>query len=226
MTRYGGAASPTQARRAEMGLLARAGEMYARGLLRKPLFGTSGGPLFIGRGTRLTSLADVHHAGRLVIEDGAEVQGLATGGLRFGQDVSIGQRAAIRPSSYYGGEIGEGLAVGDRSSFATGCFVGCSGTITIGSDVMVGPGAMLFSENHRFDDLAAPIKSQGVERGRLVVEDDCWIGARAMLLSGVTVGRGSVVAAGSVVTADVPPHSVVAGVPARVVRDRAPRSAR
>jgi acetyltransferase-like isoleucine patch superfamily enzyme len=79
---------------------------------------------------------------------------------------------------------------------------------------------MIIGANHRFDDLSRPIAKQGLVRKSVVIEDDVWIGGRVNILAGVTVGRGSVVAAGAVVTHDVPPYSVVAGVPAKVIKTR------
>ncbi|MGF4043250.1 acyltransferase [Paenarthrobacter nitroguajacolicus] len=156
----------------------------------------------------------------MVIEDFAEVQGLSVNGITFGADVSIGRGTQIRPSSYYGGEAGIGLQVGDRTSFGTGCFIGCSGDIRIGNDVMLGPGVKLFSENHVFEDIETTIKSQGVKREFLTIGDDVWIGSGATITAGVSIGSGSVIAAGSVVTRDLPSNSVAAGVPAKVLRTR------
>lgn len=194
--------------------------MRLRGLLRSLVMPGSHGSLFIGRHVLLSGSRHIRHTGRLVIEDGAEVQGLSRRGLSFGDGVSIGPGAMIRPSSYYGGPVGEGLRMGDRSSIGSGCFIGCSGWIEIGDDVMLGPGVRVFSENHVFSDTSASIKSQGVERGVTVIEDDCWIASGVTVTSGVRIGRGSVVAAGSVVTKDIPPFSVAGGVPARVLRSR------
>ncbi|SBS71229.1 acyltransferase [uncultured Microbacterium sp.] len=219
MTRFSGI-ERRAALMADAGALVRAGRMLTRGLVHKPFFGASQGPLFIGRGVRLSGLAHIRHAGRLVIEDDAELQGLSAQGVLFGSDVSIGSRTAIRPSSYYGGEVGVGLTVGDRSSFNASCFIGCSGRVTIGSDVMFGPGVQVFSENHVHADARRPIKEQGVERSFVVVEDDCWIGANSIITAGVTIGRGSIVGAGSVVTRDIPPGSVAVGAPARVIGQR------
>ena len=70
----------------------------------------------------------------------------------------------------------------------------------------------------------APIKEQGVDRLTVRIGDDCWIGSGATITAGVSVGQGSIVPAGSVVTRDVPPNSVVAGVPARVISSRLPKS--
>jgi acetyltransferase-like isoleucine patch superfamily enzyme len=220
MPRFSGVESKADQRSAQLGFLWRVLRMRVRGVVTQPLLGRSGGPVFRGRRVALSGARYIRHAGRLVIEDGAEVQGLSRRGLVFGSEVSIGAGTRIRPTSYYGGEIGEGLVVGDRSSMGSDCFLGCSGWIVIGDDVMLGPAVRVYSENHRFESVEATIKSQGVERGVTVIEDDCWIGSGATITSGITVGRGSVVAAGSVVTKNVPPYSVVAGVPARVLRRR------
>jgi maltose O-acetyltransferase len=95
----------------------------------------------------------------------------------------------------------------------------------IGEGVMIAPGAVLFKNDHRFDDLDGPIGDQGDSEIRLpVIEDWAWVGERAMVLPGRTVGRGAIVGAGSVVTRDVEPYTIVAGNPARVVGDRRNRA--
>lgn len=214
--------APREARRAQVSIYRRAAAMALRGLARKPSFGGSGGPLMVGRGVRITNPSWIFHSGRLMIEDGAEVQGVSQGGIRFGAEVSIGPRTAIRPSSYYGGEAGLGLVVGDRSSFATDCFIGCSGEVTIGNDVLFGPGVRVYSENHVFSDTEATIRSQGVERSFVRIGDDCWIGSGTTIAAGVTIGTGVVIGAGSVVTRDIPDYSIAVGSPARVIRSRKP----
>jgi len=93
------------------------------------------------------------------------------------------------------------------------------GGITIGDRVYTSPLVQLLAVNHVFDDPTRPFVEQGITAQGIVVEDDVWIGAGAILTDGVRVGRGAVVAAGAVVTQDVRPHTVVAGVPARVVRE-------
>lgn len=128
----------------------------------------------------------------------------------------------IAPTGLLGGPPGEGLRVGDRSNLGHWAYVGCSGFISIGSDVLMGPRVALLAENHNLDSPDKPIKAQGVTRLPITVEDDVWLGAGAIVAGGVTIGRGSVVAAGSVVTRDVEPYSVVAGVPAKLVRSRTP----
>lgn len=205
---------------AGIGMAAKPAAMVARGAALRVRVGHAGGPLLVGRGVRVRGAALITTRGRLSIEDGAELQAISRRGLSFGSGVSIGAMTMIRPSSYYGGPLGEGLVMGDRSSIGPWGYIGCSGLVTIGDDVMFGPGVHVYAENHDFDDLGSTIKSQGVTRAPVTIEDDCWIASGVTVTAGVTIGRGSVVAAGSVVTKNVPPMSVAAGVPARVLRTR------
>lgn len=92
------------------------------------------------------------------------------------------------------------------------------GGVTIGDRVYTSPFTQIIAVNHVFDDPQRPFVAQGITAEGIVIEDDVWLGASAVVTDGVRVGKGAVVAAGAVVTADVPPHTVVAGVPARVVR--------
>ena len=79
---------------------------------------------------------------------------------------------------------------------------------------------MIFTQNHNFGDRTKLIREQGATRKPVIIEDDVWIGARVILLPGVTMGRGSVVAAGAVVTKSFPPFSIIGGVPARIIGNR------
>jgi acetyltransferase-like isoleucine patch superfamily enzyme len=85
---------------------------------------------------------------------------------------------------------------------------------------MMSPGVSIFAENHNFLDPSLPMKDQGVTVEFVKIEDDCWLASNSIILAGVTVGKGSVIAAGAVVTKDVPPYSVVAGSPAVVIKSR------
>ncbi|MDQ3107200.1 MAG: acyltransferase [Actinomycetota bacterium] len=128
------------------------------------------------------------------------------------------------------------LAIGKRSYVAAGCVlrgeveigahcslnVGVStiGRVTIGNAVRIATGVVLVGENHVHTDTERPIALQGLTSEGVVVEDDVWIGANVTVVDGVTIGAHSVVAAGAVVTRDVEPYSLAAGVPARRIRDR------
>ena len=111
------------------------------------------------------------------------------------------------------------LSLGDRSGLGINCSI--PPEVTIGNDVMMGPECMMFTSNHASADLTIPMNRQGFDAPRpIVIEDDVWIGARVTILPGVRVGRGSIIGAGSVVTHDVAPYSIVGGNPARLIRSR------
>jgi tetrahydrodipicolinate N-succinyltransferase len=82
----------------------------------------------------------------------------------------------------------------------------------------MGPRVSIYAENHVFENPAILMKDQGVVKKEVIIEDDCWIASNSIILAGVTIGKGSVVAAGSVVTENVEPNSVVAGVPAKWIK--------
>jgi acetyltransferase-like isoleucine patch superfamily enzyme len=94
------------------------------------------------------------------------------------------------------------------------------GSIKIGDNVLIGPYTILHSGNHIFKNPNISINKQGFEFDEIVIKDDVWIAARCTILSGVTIGEGSVIAAGSVITKDIPPFSVVAGVPGKIISKR------
>ncbi len=111
--------------------------------------------------------------------------------------------------------------IGDYSGIGMKSYIGL---VRIGRHVMIGPELMALSRNHRIADLKKPMREQGRKADRrIVIEDDVWIGGRVILLPGISVGRGAVVGAGSVVTKDVPPFSIVAGNPAKIVGKRTER---
>ena len=141
-------------------------------------------------------------------------------GLIFGDYVTISRGVMIRPSSYYGNDLGKGLVMGEHSSIGPYGYIGCSGKITIGKNVMFGPKCSLFAENHNFSDTESSIKSQGVNQKGITIEDDCWIGSNVIILDGVTIGKGSVIGAGTMVTKDVPAGSVVVDKREKKYRER------
>jgi acetyltransferase-like isoleucine patch superfamily enzyme len=193
---------------------------FLRGLWEKLFMGESSGWVLVGKQVSIRYAAYLQAGKELIIEDYAEINARSTQKIILGNRVTIGKYAIIRPGNLYGGEPGEGLVVGDHSNIGPYCYIGCSGHISIGNNVMISPRVSIYAENHVFDNTDTPIKIQGVKKEKVVIEDDCWIASNSILLAGVTIGKGSVVAAGSVVTQDVPPYSVVAGVPARVIKNR------
>ncbi|MDF2047451.1 MAG: hypothetical protein K0S70_504 [Microbacterium sp.] len=201
-------------------LAAKVGPMAVRGALLSPRLGSVNGIPLIGRSVRVRNAHLVHAGSDLVVEDFAEIQGLSRDGIRFGDGVSIGTGTLIRPSSYYSRAIGVGLTMGDGSSLSPGCYIGCSGGVTIGEKTMLGPGVRLFAEDHVMSDPSIDVKSQGVEWSPITIGSGCWIASGVTITSGVTIGDGAVVAAGAVVTRNVPAGAVYGGIPARELKAR------
>ena len=92
------------------------------------------------------------------------------------------------------------------------------GGVQIGDRVYTSPFTQIIAVNHVFDDPTRPFVEQGITAEGIVIEDDVWLGASSVVTDGVCIGKGSVVAAGAVVINDVPPHTVVGGVPARPLK--------
>lgn len=196
-----------------------------RGGRRRIGFKRAKGITFIGKHVSLRNKRYISVGRSFIAEDYCEIEGLARYGVTFGDRVTVGRFAIIRGSRQYGGsQIGDGLIVGNNSNIGPYCYIGCSGGIRIGNNVMMAPRCSLFAENHNFEDETQTLKAQGVTRAPIEIEDDCWIASHSVILAGVTIGRGSVVAAGSVVTKSMPPYSIIAGVPARVIKSRVPDS--
>jgi acetyltransferase-like isoleucine patch superfamily enzyme len=112
-----------------------------------------------------------------------------------------------------------GIQIGRDSLIGEYTVIRGQGGVTIGDRVYTSPGTQIIAVNHVFDDPGRPFIEQGITAQGIIIEDDVWLGSAAIVTDGVRVGRGAVVAAGAVVTKDVPPHTVVGGVPARVLRE-------
>jgi acetyltransferase-like isoleucine patch superfamily enzyme len=112
------------------------------------------------------------------------------------------------------------VSIGNHVLINTGCYFESMAPIVIGNNVLIGYGTTFLTTNHNFKNSKLRINEQGIISKQITIQDDVWIGARAIILSGITVGKGSVVAAGAVVTKNVEPFSVVAGVPARLISKR------
>ena len=133
-----------------------------------------------------------------------------------GDRVNIEQGANF----YTGWEI----EIGDDSTLGINCRAPYN--LKVGKDVMMGPDVVIIGENHRFSNLDLPMRVQGYEEYPPVrIEDDVWIGTRAIILPGITIGKGAIIGAGAIVTKDVTPYAICAGNPARIIKFRSDASA-
>ena len=127
----------------------------------------------------------------------------------------LGNYSVIESFSCINNAVGD-VIVGDHTR--VGLHNTIIGPVTIGNHVNLAQGITVTALNHNFTDSKKRIDEQGITTAPVHIDDDIWIGANAVILPGVCIGRHSVVAAGAVVTKDVPPHSLVVGVPAKVIK--------
>jgi acetyltransferase-like isoleucine patch superfamily enzyme len=111
-----------------------------------------------------------------------------------------------------------GIKIGKNSLIGEFSVIRGQGGVQIGDRVYTSPFTQIIAVNHVFDDPKRPFAEQGITAEGIIIEDDVWLGAGAIITDGVRVGKGAVVAAGAVVTKDVPPHTVVGGVPAKLIK--------
>ena len=128
---------------------------------------------------------------------------------------SLGDYSVVESFACINNAVGD-VIIGDHTRI--GLHNTIIGPVTIGSHVNLAQGITITALNHNFDNPEMRIDEQGVSTTPVILGDDIWIGANAVVLPGVSIGNHSVVAAGAVVTKDVPPHSLVAGVPAKIIK--------
>ena len=128
---------------------------------------------------------------------------------------NLGQNSTIEDFTAINNSVGD-VIVGDRTRI--GLSNTLIGPVHVGDDVRLAQNVVLSGLNHNYKEIDSPIHKQGVSTKPIVVEDESWIGANVVIVPGVTIGKHSIVAAGSVVTKNVPPYSVVAGNPARLLK--------
>jgi len=191
-----------------------------RGLWLKLFFKKTSGLLFIGSRVKVRHAYQITAGKNLILEDNVSLNALSFDGVHFGDHVSIGRNSTLFGTGIISNK-GKGIKIGNRTGINTGAYLAGQGGITIGDDVITGPNLQIFSENHVFADLHQIIKEQPLTRVGVTVGNNCWIGGGVTILDGVNIGSGCVIAAGSVVTKSVPDNSIVAGVPAKVIRNRA-----
>lgn len=172
--------------------------------------------------------------------------------LRFASNIRLGRGAYIDKNSYLHA-CPNGISIGSNSIIMHGsilhvynfrniphsliqiganCLIGeynvirGQGGVVIGDRVYTSPFTQIIAVNHIFNDPDRPISDQGITAEGIVIEDDVWLGSGVIVTDGVRIGQGAVIAAGSVVTEDVQPRTLVAGVPARQIRDLTERPRR
>ncbi len=127
----------------------------------------------------------------------------------------LGDNSTIEDFSAINNGVGD-VIIGNQTKIGLSNTI--IGPVTIGNDIRLAQNITLSGLNHNYQDIKTPIHKQGVSTAPIIIEDECWIGANVVVLPGVTIGKHSVVAAGSIVTKDIPSYSVAAGNPARIIK--------
>ena len=170
----------------------------------------------IENGVRLRFASNIRLGAGSYLDEGVYLHA-APNGIEIGRGTLVMHGSVLhvynfRHIPHSGIRIGKDTLIGEYN------VIRGQGGVTIGERVYTSPMVQILAVNHIFNDIQRSFVEQGITAEGIVVEDDVWIGSGAILTDGVRIGRGAVVAAGAVVTRDVPAHTVVAGVPARVVK--------
>ncbi|MBI4975242.1 acyltransferase [Candidatus Peregrinibacteria bacterium] len=136
------------------------------------------------------------------------------------ENIELGNNIYIGHYSILKGYHKNIMKIGDNTWIGQGCFFHSAGGLRIGRDVGIGPGVKIITSYHKMDDINIPILHSDIVYDEVIIDGECDIGTGAIILPGVKIGRGSQIGAGAVVTKDVKPYTIVAGVPARLIRYR------
>lgn len=173
----------------------------------------------IGENVIISKKAEITNSRAIELEDGVWIEDHAIvsaegGKIRFGKHTHILPYGIVKAM---GGDIN----FGEYCTVNPFCVIyGFFGGLQIGNAVRIATQTVIVPGNHVFDDPHKQIRLQGIESRGITIEDDVWLGAGARILDGVTIKRGAVIAAGSVVTKDIPEFAVAGGVPARIIKSR------
>lgn len=174
------------------------------------------GVVAIEKNVRLRFANHIHLSNGVYLDEQSYLHACPNG-IRIGEN-SIVMHGAILHVYNFRQMPHSGITIGRDSLVGEYTVIRGQGGVTIGDRVYTSPFTQIIAVNHVFADPGRPFVEQGITAEGIVIEDDVWLGASAVITDGVRIGKGAIVAAGAVVTKDVPPYTVVAGVPARPVR--------
>lgn len=174
---------------------------------------------FVGPRVRIRGKTHLSIGRGATIAEGATLDCYGAHGVVLGQRSKIGAMSVVSVTSHLS-RMGEGFKMGHDSSFGEFSYIGASGGVEIGDDVIMGQYVTFHSQDHNCADLGRLIREQGTSEQGILIGHDCWIGARVTFLDGAVLGPHSIVAAGAVVKGTFPPYSIIGGVPAKQLKKR------
>lgn len=195
------------------------GWMLIRGKIHSVGMGAIGKTVFIGKNVNFKCKSKIKIGTGVSIQRETYLDALSRKGIMLEDGSSIGSYTIIRCSGNFH-ELGQGFHLGRNSSLADYCFVGATGGVYIGDDVIGGQNICFHASNHIFVESKKLIKKQGITAQGIKIGNNCWIGAEVVFCDGVTIGNGCVIGANAVVTKSFPDNCVIAGNPAKLIKIR------
>lgn len=190
-----------------------------RGTCSKLFFEASGHHIFIEKKVELINKKKISVGNNVRIEQGSTINAISTDGIVLGDNVKIGKNNQLLVTGSLQ-KIGKGIKIGANTSFSENTFFGASGGIEVGENVISGQNVRFHAENHLFSKKDILIREQGVTQKGIKIGNNCWIGSGVVFLDGTIVGDGCVIAANAVLNKNYPSNSIIAGVPAKVIKTR------
>jgi acetyltransferase-like isoleucine patch superfamily enzyme len=169
-------------------------------------------------GSRLSPGAWIKGHGNIRVGERCKIHESVSLDAARGPGIDLGARVTLNRFAFLQGDKG-GIRLGDRVEVNNQTIINGTGGVDIGADTLIGPGVKIISYQHQYA-AGRPIREQETISRPIRIGCDVWIGANAVILAGVSVGDGAVIAAAAVVTRDVPAGAVVAGIPARAIKMR------
>ena len=173
--------------------------------------------LQLGFRVTIRNFAKISIGRNVKLDDYVLLDGLGTEGLSIGDNCSIGAYSKLVVSTSYN-NLGKGITLGSNIGIGEFAYIGGAGGLKIGNETIVGQYLSIHPENHTFALKTKSIRLQETTRKGIIIGENCWIGAKVTILDGVSVGNNSIIAAGSVVNKSFPNDSLIAGVPAKLIK--------
>lgn len=184
------------------------------------LYGKKPKMSILGKGVNFFNTPKIKFGRFLKLGDYVFVSALGRGHVRFGHNTSIGAFGRVVLSTTFQNP-GAFIHIGNNVGIGEFAYLGGGGGLEIGNDCIVGQYFSCHPENHLTHDVDTLIRHQGVVRQGIKIGSNCWIGSKVTILDGVQIGDGCIIAAGSVVNRSFGANSVIAGVPAKLIKIRA-----